>query len=211
MGALFTGFGAFPGVSVNPTELLIARWQRSLERRPTNQCECYVLPTEYRGSEAAIRDLLDRHNPRLLIMLGVKPSAATISLERYALNIDDSSAPDAAGEIRDGTPISTGGPEALMTSIDLIALRNGMLAREYSIEISNHAGTYVCNHAYYHALNLVESENRPTQVLFVHVPMHPLLGRCDIFESGALQYLESAIRDVWRYLDRRLDSLGAAT
>ena len=203
MKTLLTGFGAFPGVPINPTDLLISGWRLHPERRPSHECECHTLPTEYAASEQAICQLLTRQDPRLLIMTGVKECAPSISLERFALNIDDCVIADATGEVREAREIRLGGPGALTTTVDLGGLRNVMVAREYNIEISNHAGTYVCNHAYYTALDLVQSQRRDTDVVFVHFPMHPLLARRDIFENGSLQYFEVALREIWQYLKRR--------
>ena len=55
---------------------------------------------------------------------------------------------------------------ALATPLPLEAL----MAGTHLTEISDCAGTYVCNHLYYRLLGAIAHHRWPTQALFVHIP-----------------------------------------
>ena len=55
---------------------------------------------------------------------------------------------------------------ALETALPL----DGLLANTHLSDISDDAGTYVCNHLYYRLLGAIAQHRWPTQVLFVHIP-----------------------------------------
>lgn len=169
MKLLITGFDAFPGVQVNASAKLIEHWRR--EPPVWNyQTEYAVLPTSYRAVEEQLTALLLMHHPDLVVMMGVHGIGNGIRVERIALNIDDCNYPDVAGEVKQGRRISNTGPVAISTSVDLLALREYMIRRGTEIEISNHAGTYVCNHAYYVALHSIASKHAKCKAIFVHLP-----------------------------------------
>lgn len=169
MKLLITGFDTFPGVQVNASAKLIERWR---QEPPVwnHQTEYAVLSTSYRAVEEQLTALLLRNCPDLFVMMGVYGIGNGIRVERIALNIDDCSCPDVAGEVKQGRRISNTGPMAISTSVDLLALREYMIQHGTEIEISNHAGTYVCNHAYYVALHSIASEYAKSKAVFVHLP-----------------------------------------
>jgi pyrrolidone-carboxylate peptidase len=45
-----------------------------------------------------------------------------------------------------------------------------MNRKGYPTEVSNHAGTFVCNETYYRALSICQKLRRDANVLFVHIP-----------------------------------------
>ncbi len=163
---------------------------------PWEKVHSQVLPVEYEAAgEAAIR-LLKDHSPDVLLLLGVKSSGSEIFLERFALNVNDCPLPDAAGEVREGRPIRVGATDALQTKFNLIALRKAMAARDYPVEISNHAGAYLCNHVYFRSLDYSAAAMPATRVLFVHVPMPAVLLDRDATARGSLGYMVEAMREL---------------
>jgi pyroglutamyl-peptidase len=104
-------------------------------------------------------------------MLGVAARRDTVGLERIALNLDDSPKPDNAGAAPDGVPIEPDGPLALAATLPLVELRTALMAAGIPVAISNHAGTYVCNHVFYVALRTVERLGLPAICGFIHVPL----------------------------------------
>ena len=208
MKLLLTGFGPFPGVPVNPAELIVRRLCQqgpglsasNATLAPWEETHCRVLPVEYgAGGDAVVRLLKDR-SPDMLLLLGVKSAGSGTSLERFALNVDDCTVPDAAGVVREGQAIREGGADALQTRVKLGGLRDAMAARDYRLDISNHAGTYLCNHVYYRALDFVAASSHATRVLFVHVPMPVPLNSHGLLQQGSLGYLEGAVRELIRVL-----------
>lgn len=180
MRIVVTAFGPFPGVPVNPTERLLSCWRAGTVPRPVDRdLVCVTLPTEYDASATEVRRLMDAHRPDVLLLLGVRCRSPLVALERVALNLNDCVTPDAAGVVRTGQPVYPDGPVARVTDVDLPALRDAAALSGAAVEISNHAGTYVCNHVYFTALQHAHERRLATRVLFVHVPLVDVDGADD--------------------------------
>jgi len=165
MSIVVTGFEPFGPEPINPSQEIV---KTLIEQDTALLCE--VLSTEYDYAEKRICQLMDEHNPALVLMLGLAESAPKIRMERIALNIDDASIPDNGGDLRRGLPIIKGAPLALQTGLDLTATQAKLNAIGHDVAISNHAGAYICNHIFYTALSHAAKKGLKTQCLFVHVP-----------------------------------------
>ena len=101
-----------------------------------------------------------------VLMLGVASRARTIRVERRAVNRASVLFPDAAAQHPSQVAMRRGAPyqvtRAALTPA-LVALRR----RELVVALSQDAGRYLCNAAYWRALA------RPAPALFVHVPKSP--------------------------------------
>ena len=104
-------------------------------------------------------------------MLGVAENRKSIGLERFALNIQDYSIEDNGGHKRVGRKIARNGPDAIATSVDVAKLCQLLRRRGLICDVSNHAGTFLCNEVYYRALNKARKSKHPTNILFVHLPL----------------------------------------
>jgi pyroglutamyl-peptidase len=167
---LVTGFGPFPGIPRNPSAEIARRVAASPRwRRLGIAARCLILPTTY----AVIDEHLDpalKEAPDAVLMIGVAGRAARVRIERRAVNRASLLLPDAAGRR----------PTALTLS-DCASARVGRAApvmvrailRRHAIPcgISQDAGRYLCNAAYYRALAA------PVPVLFVHIPNPPRAAR----------------------------------
>jgi pyroglutamyl-peptidase len=170
MKLLVTGFGAFPGVPANLTGTLVAEWQNKHPNWPFSEMYFEVLPTSYERAGASVSALIKDLHPDFVLMLGVGDVRAMVQLERFAVNIDDCIVADVFGLVREGLTIASDCPAALKTPIDVSRLRQLLALKDIFSEISNHAGTYVCNHAYFVALREAALVKKPTNVLFAHLP-----------------------------------------
>jgi len=173
MRILVTGFGKFPGVAVNTSELVVSRFAADAPGWPFDAMRFEVLPTRYEAAEVLVRELMGEFKPDRVLLLGVAETPTTARLERFALNIDDAASPDEGGVLRKGVTILAGGPAAFATAVDLQRLLADLLEAGVRAEISNHAGSYVCNHVYYTALSEAVAAGAG-QVLFMHVPRLPV-------------------------------------
>ena len=142
---LLTGFNAFGTVRENPSQLVV----EAIASRGWPDLTAAVLPTEFALAGRRIRALIRRHRPELIVCLGVAQGIPAIHLERVALNLDDTEAPDNAGRIHAAKRIVKGGPLAYESTLPIIKMRERLRARGIPAAISNHAGTYVCNHVFY--------------------------------------------------------------
>jgi len=193
MNVLITGFSPFPGVPTNPTQLLIEDFRLKPPRLIAGPIDLAfeVFETEYALAGDRIQTLLQSVKPEFLLLLGVAESHRSFAIERFALNIDDSPSPDAGGDVRRGRRIEKNGPAAYQTKVDVDKLREYLVRDEVHAEISNHAGAYVCNHAYYVALHIVETLRLSTRVLFVHVPLIPSARTHEMMLGGSVKAIRA--------------------
>ncbi len=170
MKILLTGFEPFGRLRTNPSEQIV----RKIAARPRsakNELVAEILPTEFGAAEKKIRRLIRVHRPAAVVCLGVAATRETICLERIALNIDDELSADNAGVVRQGRAIAARGPLAYTSTLPLgrmlrLLQRNGIPAK-----ISNHAGTYVCNHVFYAARHEMERLGERAPCGLIHVPV----------------------------------------
>ncbi|MBI2815408.1 MAG: hypothetical protein HYX72_00565 [Acidobacteria bacterium] len=167
MRILLTGFEPFGAAKTNPSELIVRRIASESARRGYDLV-AEVLPTEFRTAGKKIRNLIRLVKPDAVICLGVAATRDAICLERFALNVDDEASPDNAGHVRAGSAIVRDGPLAYQSTLPLKPLMKALQAEGVKAKISNHAGTYVCNHVFYVARH--ETERLGIPCGFIHVP-----------------------------------------
>jgi len=158
---LVSGFGAFEGVTDNPSGTLA----RILGQRPG--VLGVELPVTFRGSGEALDVALGTmHAPPLaLLALGVHRGPG-FRLESRATADLTSTRPDNAGEF--GSDLGLHGPER-RTSFDLDALERALeKAGSGPVQRSDDAGGYVCQRVYWHVLGMGAELGVPA--LFLHIP-----------------------------------------
>ncbi len=188
MRILLTGFQPFGKVEVNPSQQIV----KHFAAQERDDLIALVLPTEYRASARALEAALQAERPDAVICLGVAQTRKAISLERVAINVDDASIADNAGLLASGELIAVDGPAAYWSTLPLAALHAALAERNIPVSISNHAGTYVCNHAFYSARHALETLGRSIPCGFIHVP--GLLNPDDAESSGlALETMIEAV------------------
>ncbi len=166
---LLTGFEPFDGEPVNPSWLIAHALDGETIGGAT--VTALRLPTEFGRSLRVLRAALRRHDPALVVALGQAGGRAALSVERIAINVDDARIPDNAGARPIDAPVVRGGPAAYFTSLPVKAIVAALRARGVPAEVSQTAGTFVCNHVFYglqHALR-----RRRVRSGFVHVPYLP--------------------------------------
>lgn len=112
------------------------------------------------ASERLRKDLLDRYD--FAIHLGQVPGGPVIKLESTGLNVRT-----------DGEPLVPGAPAAYRTALPLSSFRDELLSAGIPAEISHHAGTYLCNAAFYLSQHYAAQLHLPTVSLFIHLPLTP--------------------------------------
>jgi pyroglutamyl-peptidase len=169
MRVLLTGFEPFADFEINPSQCIVEHFQR----QQRDDVIARILPTEYQASGERIAAAIRDTNPDAVISLGVAQSRRTISLERIAVNVDDTPIVDNAGKLACGERIAVDGPVAYWSTLPLEALQTALEARGIPVSISNHAGAYICNHAFYSARHTLEALGRSIPCGFIHVPDLP--------------------------------------
>lgn len=186
---LLTGFEPFGEIESNPSQHVVETLGRVAF--PGLDLVTAVLPVSYADAGNCIRGLIREHRPDHVLALGVAAKREEICLERVALNLDDAAGPDNDGIVRQGEPILPGGPPAYFSALPLAGLKTQLEAAGIPVRISNHAGAYLCNHAYYAAADEIARLGLPAGVVFVHVPLPVEAGG----ESGVtIHAIERAVR-----------------
>lgn len=194
---LLTGFEAFGPHAVNPSQQVVE--VLAGEKFAGIDLHTAVLPVVYAACDEVLPGLITRCLPEIALCLGVA-NRDYLSLERVALNLDDADAPDNAGEVRLGVPIREAGPAAYFTDLPLFELRRAIAGLGLPVRITNHAGAYLCNHAYYTAAHTFASQGQATRCLFIHVPPLGVVWPADPARVWALDDLCQAVRSVVQFL-----------
>jgi pyroglutamyl-peptidase I len=122
--------------------------------------------TETRGD---IRELIREYRPEAILALGVAMGTPRLQLERVALNLNDGG-PDNAGEIIRGQLIEPEGPVAYWSTLHLTPMIEALDRLSVPTVISNHTGTFLCNHVFYIARHQIAELWIPSRCGFIHVP-----------------------------------------
>ena len=190
---LVTGFDPFGGETLNPSWMAV----QCLHGRQIggHRIVGAQLPTVFGDALDAQEALLLRHRPALAICTGQAGGRAALSLERVAINVDDARIPDNAGAQPVDTPVVAGGPAAYFTTLPIKAMLSALLDQGINAEVSQAAGTFVCNHVFYglmHAL-ATRAELRHTRGGLIHVPWLPQQGQPSMRLDEIVQGLKVAI------------------
>lgn len=173
---LLTGFDPFGGSTLNPS------WQVAQalhgQRMAGHQVVAAQLPTRFGDSLQELQALLTRHRPALVLCLGLAGGRGALSLERVGININDARIPDNAGSQPIDTPVVPGGPAAHFATLPLKAMLRAVQRAGVPCEVSQTAGTFVCNHVLYGLLHLLaQGAGRPgARGGFMHLPWLPEQG-----------------------------------
>lgn len=164
---LLTGFEPFADDETNPSgdavRLVAASWSGP-ERLVTA-----VLPVTFEGAAAALRELIAEHSPNVVIATGLAGGRAAVTPERVAINLVDARIPDNSGTQPGDGPSLAGGPAAYFTTLPVKAIVRDASATGIPTALSTTAGTFVCNHVFYHALDAA-TERPGMRAGFIHVP-----------------------------------------
>lgn len=162
---LLTGFTPFGGESINPSYEAI----KVMTSSKYHLIKCLV-STTFENSIETVISKIDQEHPDLILMVGQAGGRHGISLERFAVNLDDNDIADNQGIIKNEIPIILNGPTAYKTNVSLKPILNALMKKGYPSKISNSAGTYVCNHIMYGVYHYLHIHQLSYQALFVHVP-----------------------------------------
>jgi len=189
---LLTGFDAFGGASLNPSWLAA----QALHGRQIagHRVVAARLPTVFNDSLQDLRELLAAHGPALVLCVGLASGRTALSLERVAININDASLADNRGAQPVDTPVIAQGPTAYFSTLPLKAMLQALRRHGLPAEMSQTAGTFVCNHVFYGLMHALATQPalQGTRGGFVHVPDLAVLALPDLV-GGLHLMLETAL------------------
>jgi pyroglutamyl-peptidase len=164
---LVTGFEPFGGEKTNPSWEICNRLPREIAGLRVEICR---VPCEFRRSIEVAAAAIETHRPALVVCLGQAGGRAHMSVERVAVNVDDARIADNAGAQPVDEAIAPSGPPAYFATLPVKAMAKAMRNAAVPTEVSNSAGTYVCNHLMYGVLHFIAASGMAARAGFIHVP-----------------------------------------
>lgn len=170
MKILVTGFDPFNHEKINPALEAVKLLPEKIQDAVLIKLE---VPTAFKKSQDVIRTAIIQNQPDYVINVGQAGGRFAITPERVAINLADCKIKDNAGEQPINQPIHPDGPAAYFTQLPITAMVQAMNDAGIPAEISNSAGTYVCNSLFYHVQYLRDKEFPNLKAGFIHVPFLP--------------------------------------
>lgn len=164
---LLTGFEPFLSFSLNPTMKIVEELQG--EEINGHKICGRILPVDFNRSEDVLIELLNELKPDIHISLGLAGGRTKITPERIAINSKDGDA-DNEGHAPQDEPIDPNGQEAFFSTLPIRQMIQALTAAGYPAEISNTAGTYLCNNIMYAGRRYAEQQAPTMQSGFIHIP-----------------------------------------
>jgi len=164
---LVTCFNPFGGDEINPSEIIV-------HKLPTLIKGHLIIPfTLETAFYVSLEQLLDKVNdvkPDIVISVGLAGGREKITVERVAINLADARIPDNLGEEPIDEPILENEPSAYFSTLPIKAMVKASNDKFIPAEISNTAGTFVCNFVMYGMLHYVATVNPKIKAGFIHIP-----------------------------------------
>ena len=164
---LVTGFEPFGGEDVNPSWEICKALPAAAGRSPIERLR---VPTAFGRAIETVSDAILRLDPAVVILLGQAGGRSAVCVERVAINVDDARIADNAGAQPVDEAIAPAGPPAYFATVPIKAMVAAMREAGVPAEVSNSAGTFVCNHLLYGVLHFLAATGRDARAGFIHVP-----------------------------------------
>ncbi|QDL38799.1 pyroglutamyl-peptidase I [Rhodoferax sediminis] len=191
---LLTGFDAFGGERLNPSWLAVQALHG--HQVTGHRVIAARLPTVFDESLHVLRGLLKQYRPALVICVGQAGGRSALSLERVAINVNDARIADNAAAQPVDTPVIADGPAAYFTTLPIKAMLAALRQAGVAVEVSQTAGTFVCNHVFYGLMHLLATQRgcKRTRGGFIHVPYLPEQGAPAMTLDDMVHGLRLALR-----------------
>lgn len=168
---LLTGFEPFDGERINPSGEIA----RALDGEIVHghHIVSAILPVAFASTRPRLEALLDAHRPALALATGQAGGRSALSIERIAANLVDARIPDADGAQPIDARVIEDAPDAHFSTLPVKAMLERLRALGIPAGLSQTAGAYVCNQAFFVLAHLCATRHRETRAGFMHVPWLP--------------------------------------
>lgn len=193
MKILITGFEPFGGEAVNPS------WE-AVKRLPDTVAGAALvklrLPTSFSRARDVMEDAIQALRPDAVLSVGQAGGRAAVTVERVAVNLADARIPDNDGWQPVDEPLEPDGPTAYFATVPVKKIAENIQAHGIPCQVSNTAGTYVCNAVLYCALYLTATEYPNLRAGFLHVPysLEQAAQKTTAVPSMSLETMTQALR-----------------
>lgn len=170
MKLLLTAFDPFGGETLNPALEAVKQLPDRIGGVEIIKLE---VPTVFEKSVDTVAAAIRRETPEAVLCIGQAGGRRGLTPERVAINIDDARIPDNEGNQPVDRSIVVGGPAAYFATLPVKAMVQAIRDVGLPADLSNTAGTFVCNHLLYGVLHLLATEYPGVRGGFLHVPFLP--------------------------------------
>lgn len=170
MKVLVTGFDPFDQEKINPAYEAVKKLPNEIAGARLVKRE---IPTVFNKSFTLLQEIIAAERPDITICIGQAGGRYKISVERVAINVDDARIPDNEDQQPIDKKIVVNGPAAYFANLPIKKMTAAMQAEKIPSQVSNTAGTFVCNHIMYSLLHLINEKYPKMQGGFIHVPFIP--------------------------------------
>lgn len=164
---LLTGFEPFLTYTVNPTMKIVEELHGTIIGNYKIHSE--VLTVDFQSSGEQILKSIATVQPDAVISLGLAGGRYKMTPERIAINVKDGE-PDNNGHKPVDEVIQADGQAGYLSTLPFRAMVNGLLEAGLPAEISDTAGTYLCNNVMYEALHYAATQRPMMKTGFLHIP-----------------------------------------
>jgi pyroglutamyl-peptidase len=162
-----TGFEPFAGSSLNPSQEIVNKIAKL--NIPGIEIITAILPVVFGESSEKLLKLISEVKPDVVISLGQAEGRTQLTPERVAVNLDDARIADKSGKILIDQPIVSGAPAAYFSTLPVKEIVDAITVLGVPATQSFSAGTFVCNHIFYHLQHSLNGTNIRSG--FIHVPL----------------------------------------
>ena len=204
---LISGFEPFGGYDTNPSwDALLPLHEQFVADLDVRTVE---LPVEWDVSWDLLLDEIGFLAPTVVIGTGMADTDA-MRFEVRAQNLQNYT--DNAGVTKWNEPIVEDGPSELETGLPVEEMAAAMEEGGYGTTVSSDAGTYLCNHIFFHLTHyeLLEADDPPLTG-FIHVPPAPYSGTFEVEHVTAAHELGLEALSAWLQGDRAVRPTAPAT
>ena len=169
MKIIVTGFDPFGGEKINPSIECV----KALPEVEGVELIRLELPTVFKESAKSLNEVINEVKPDAVLSVGQAGGRPGITMERIAINVDDARIPDNITQQPIDETIQTEGAAAYFSTLPIKRIVKAIREAGISAEVSNSAGTFVCNHIMYQALFAATKADKPFKAGFMHIPFIP--------------------------------------
>ena len=169
MKIIVTGFDPFGGEKINPSIECVKAFPE-IEGVEHIRLE---LPTVFKESAKRLNEVINEVKPDAVLSVGQAGGRPGITMERIAINVDDARIPDNISQQPIDETIQTKGAAAYFSTLPIKRIVKAIREAGIPVEVSNSAGTFVCNHIMYQALFAATKADKPFKAGFMHIPFIP--------------------------------------
>ena len=169
MKIIVTGFDPFGGEKINPSIECV----KALPEIEGVEIIRLELPTVFKESALRLNEVINEVKPDAVLSVGQAGGRPGITMERIAINVDDARIPDNSSQQPIDEVIQCDGEAAYFATLPIKRIVKAIREAGIPAEVSNTAGTFVCNHIMYQALFAATKADKPFKAGFMHIPFIP--------------------------------------